>query len=127
MISESVATSKGERMIIATYKGQKVQLVAGKKGAVYAKVGGVIVATDCKTAQEAQASARRFIDELEAGGGYSVTPQEDQIHTSEAAHYPLGDATNSDGIEEEVSAPEASVEESGDKFVEVSGRKKGGK
>jgi hypothetical protein len=61
-------------MITTQYKGQKLQIVPGKKGVVVAKVGGVIVATDCKTAQEARASAQRFIDELESGGDYAITP-----------------------------------------------------
>lgn len=61
-------------MITTQYKGHKVQIVPGKKGAVNAKVGGVIVATGCVTAQEARAAARQFIHELESGGDYAVTP-----------------------------------------------------
>lgn len=61
-------------MITASYKGQKIQIVPSKGGVVVARVGGVAVARDCKTAQEATAAAKKFIDELAEGGEYSVTP-----------------------------------------------------
>jgi hypothetical protein len=106
-------------MITASYKGQKVQLVAGKKGVVYAKVGGVIVATDCKTAQEAQLSARRFIDELEASGDYSVTPEE--THATESISGEALGKTIANALSSEDGLDPTS------EFVEVAGRKKNGK
>jgi hypothetical protein len=51
-------------MIVAYYKNQKIMLNQ-KGGKVSAKVGGVTVATDHATAQDARAAAQAFIDELE--------------------------------------------------------------
>jgi hypothetical protein len=60
-------------MIVAYYKNQKIMLHQ-KGGKVTAKVGGVTVATDHATAQDARAAAQAFIDELEGEAVHGTRP-----------------------------------------------------